>query len=149
VKVWVDVRHVAAGIDPDRVRQAAEAALEISGNAGGELSVVIVGDEEIRDLNRRFLDRDRPTNVIAFPMLQGEFSTVNPGLLGDVVISAQTAAREAEQGRISVDRQVAFLLVHGLLHLLGYEHEEDAGERARMEEAERELLEALIERALA
>ena len=148
MKVWVDVRRGSAGIDPDRIRLAAEAALEISGNAGAELSVVLVGDEEIRELNRRFLDRDRPTNVIAFSMLEGEFSTINPELLGDVVISVETAATEAGHGGVSVERQTAFLLVHGLLHLLGYEHEEDTGERARMEEAEKELYEALIDRGL-
>lgn len=148
MKVWVDVRCDSAGIDQERIRLAAEAALEISGNAGSELSVVLVGNEEIRELNRRFLDRDRPTNVIAFPMIQGEFSSINPELLGDVVISVETAATEAGHGGMSVERQTAFLLIHGLLHLLGHEHEEDEEERARMEEAERKLLEALIDRGL-
>ncbi len=149
MKVWVDVRRGSDEIDPEKIRLAAEAALEISGNAGAELSVVLVGDKEIQELNRRFLDRDRPTNVIAFPMLEGEFSTINPELLGDVVISVETAATEAGHGGVNVERQTAILLVHGLLHLLGYEHEEDAVERARMEKAERELYEALIDRGLA
>lgn len=147
--VWVDDRCGDGRVDPEGVRLAAEAILEMSGRPGAELSVVLVDDETIRELNRRYLDRDRPTNVIAFPMLEGEGGDVSPDVLGDVVISVDTAGREADDGGIEIDRRVAFLLVHGFLHLLGHDHIHDEEERARMEKAEARLLDALVDRGLA
>jgi probable rRNA maturation factor len=106
-----------------------------------ELSVVIVGDRSIRRLNRHYLDRDRPTNVISFPMQEGPFADLNPQLLGDVVISAATCAGEAEKGGISFVARLHFLLLHGILHLLGYDHERSGEvEARRMETKERELV---------
>ncbi len=110
-----------------------------------ELSVVIVGDRSIRKLNREYLGRDKPTNVISFPMQEGEFAELNPKTLGDVVISAATCAREAEEGGISFRSRLTFLLLHGILHLTGYDHERSGeAEARRMEEKERELF-ALLE----
>jgi probable rRNA maturation factor len=111
-----------------------------------ELSVAIVGDRSIRRLNREYLGRDKPTNVISFAMQEGEFPGMNPGLLGDVVISADTCAREAEEGGVSFVARLAFLLLHGILHLTGYDHERSGeAEARRMEEKERELF-ALLEK---
>ena len=105
-----------------------------------ELSVVVVDDAGIQELNRDYLGRDRPTNVISFPMLEGEESGIVPGLLGDVVISADTAARDAEEAGSTFEREFFFLLIHGILHLVGFNHEGvgDA-EIARMEAKEDEL----------
>ncbi len=115
------------------------------GYPDSELSVAIVGDRSIRRLNREYLGRDKPTNVISFAMQEGEFPEVNPGLLGDVVISADTCAREAEEGGVSFDARLTFLLLHGILHLTGYDHERSGeAEARRMEEKERELF-ALLE----
>ncbi len=116
------------------------------GFPASELSVVIVGDRAIRRLNREYLDRDKPTNVISFPMQEGEFAELNPEILGDVVISAATCAREAEAGGISFQSRMTFLLLHGILHLAGYDHERSGeAEARRMEEKERELF-ALLEK---
>lgn len=115
------------------------------GYPDSELSVAIVGDRSIRHLNREYLGRDKPTNVISFAMQEGEFPGVNPGLLGDVVISADTCAREAEEGGVSFDTRLTFLLLHGILHLTGYDHERSGeAEARRMETKERELF-ALLE----
>jgi probable rRNA maturation factor len=97
-------------------------------------------DAEIRALNREFRDIDRPTNVLSFPMQEGEFSNVPPGLLGDVVISAQTAAAEAEEAGIPLDQRLSQLLVHGILHLVGFDHETGEEDARHMEIKSLELL---------
>jgi probable rRNA maturation factor len=123
----------------------AERILNALGYPGSELSVVIVGDRTIRRLNREYLGRDKPTNVISFPMHEGEFAELNPEILGDVVISAATCAREAEAGGVFFRSRLTFLLLHGILHLTGFDHERSGeAEARRMEEKERELF-ALLE----
>jgi len=109
----------------------------------GEISILIVDDPQIAELNHRYLNRRGPTNVIAFAMREGEFAQVAPQLLGDVVISADTAAAEAQHGGMRTVHRFDELLVHGILHLFGYDHENSDSETRRMEEKSRELL-ALI-----
>jgi probable rRNA maturation factor len=112
-------------------------------NPDGELSILLVDDEQISALNRDYLHREGPTNVIAFPMQEGEFSQISPHLLGDVVISVETARREAEMAGIALDRRLAELLVHGVLHLFGYDHETEGADAEAMEERARSLLQVL------
>jgi probable rRNA maturation factor len=105
-----------------------------------ELSISIVGDRTIRGINREYLARDRPTNVISFPLQEGEFAGIAPHALGDVVISADTAAREAVEGGMETFERLSFLLLHGILHLCCYDHERSGeAEALRMEKKEREL----------
>ena len=109
-----------------------------------ELSIVIVDDEEIRILNRDYLQRDRPTNVISFSMQEGEGAGIQADVLGDVVISADTAARDALEADLPFESELFFLLLHGILHLCGYDHERGTEEEAReMEEKEREIFAVL------
>ncbi len=108
-----------------------------------ELSLLIVDDEEIAGLNSRYLNRQGPTNVIAFPMLEGEFSDLDRQLLGDVVVSVETTQREADEGGVDFETRFDELLVHGILHLLGYDHEDDEQRAMEMDEKSRELM-ALI-----
>lgn len=111
-----------------------------------ELAVTIVGDRSIRRLNREYLGRDKATNVISFSMQEGDFGAINPDLLGDVVISADTAAREAEEGGDTYNSRLVFLLLHGILHLTGYDHERSGEvEAQRMEAKEMELFALLKE----
>lgn len=121
------------------IKKAAESTLaaeEIGERV--ELSVVLVDDNQIHDLNQRFRGRDQPTDVLAFSMREevpedeGE-----PGvlLLGDVVVSMPTAVRQAAEYGHGLDREMVRLVVHGILHLLDYDHEHDAGE-SRMRERE-------------
>ena len=88
-----------------------------------ELGILFVGDSQIQDLNRRYLHRDKPTNVLAFPMREGEFSTLHPNLLGDLAISVETARRQSNRFGLNEMEMVILLMIHGILHLLGYEHE--------------------------
>lgn len=105
-----------------------------------EVSLLFVDDEGIREINRHFLNRDHPTNVISFSMWEGEFGDINPHILGDIVISVETALRDAGETNSELDDELDFLMIHGLLHLLGYNHEDTSEDEARrMEDKEREL----------
>lgn len=110
------------------------------GRPEAELSVMLVDDRRIARLNREFLQREGPTNVIAFPMQEGRFAGLTPNLLGDVVISVDTAAREAERAGIAFERRLIELLVHGVLHLCGYDHEHDPAQARRMAAKSRALM---------
>jgi len=113
------------------------------GYPDAELSILIVDDQQIAQLNRQYLNREGPTNVIAFSMRQGQFSDIAPNLLGDVVISADNAHREAQNAGISMQTRFDQLLTHGTLHLLGYDHENTEAEARKMEEKNNELLKLL------
>ncbi len=91
-------------------------------------------------MNRQYLGRNGPTNVIAFPMQEGDFSAMNPHLLGDVVISVETCQREAEAAGMGFDRRFTELLIHGILHLFGYDHEKSSAEADRMFRKTEDLL---------
>ncbi|MCP4373734.1 MAG: rRNA maturation RNase YbeY [Deltaproteobacteria bacterium] len=118
----------------------AQAILNALGSPEGELSILVVDDSEIKILNKNYLNRCGPTNVIAFPMKTGDFSDINPQLLGDVVISIETAGREAFQSEISTEKRFAQLLVHGILHLFGFNHEKNKQAARKMEKKSDELL---------
>ncbi len=105
-----------------------------------QLSILITDDREIAELNRQYLDRTGPTNVIAFPMREGEFSDIAPEILGDVVISIETTEREAREGNMELETRFCELLIHGILHLLGFDHENDEQQAREMEEKSRVLL---------
>lgn len=109
-----------------------------------ELSVLLTGDDPISVLNRRYLGRDGPTNVLAFPMDFIPQAPFEAGMLGDVVISLDTALRESAQSGESLERTVDRLLVHGILHLMGYDHERSPAEARRMRKEEKRVL-ALME----
>jgi len=102
-----------------------------------EVSIVIVDDEEIQKLNRDYRGKDTPTDVLSFPLQEGDF-VVSEGdnLLGDIVISLETALRQAEDYGHSLEREVGFLTAHGMLHLLGYSHETIEAEKVMNEKAE-------------
>ena len=120
--------------------------LDICGKSDAELSILILDNEGIRHINRDYLQRDRPTNVISFAMQEGQGAGVQPHLLGDVVISAERAATDAATADIPFEHELWFLLVHGVLHLLGYDHERGTVEQAQeMEQREREIFARLIE----
>ncbi|MBW2560427.1 MAG: rRNA maturation RNase YbeY [Deltaproteobacteria bacterium] len=93
------------------------------GKEDREVSLVFVDDEGITEINREYLGRDYPTNVIAFSMNEGEFGNINPTVLGDIVISVETALRDAQTGNLSPEDELDYLMIHGILHLLGYDHE--------------------------
>jgi len=123
-----------------KLRRRARILLDALKSPEGEISILLVDDRRIAALNRRFLGREGPTNVMAFPMQEGRFAGLSPNLLGDVVISVDTAHREARAAGLAVDERLTQLLVHGLLHLHGYDHEHDAAEARRMAAKSRRLI---------
>ncbi len=113
----------------------------------GAVSVLLTGDEAIRKLNREFRHKDKATDVLSFPVAEGNG---RGRMAGDLAISVETAAREAEARGHSLALELKILLLHGVLHLAGFDHETDSGEMARREAALRRklgLTEGLIERA--
>jgi probable rRNA maturation factor len=116
--------------------------------ADGELSILIVDDQQIETLNKKYLNRKGPTNVIAFPMREGRFNDISPNLLGDVVISVETAEKEARTAELSMQNRFNQLLIHGILHLVGYDHETTPTEAQRMERKSNELFAMLEKRKL-
>jgi probable rRNA maturation factor len=121
----------AEGIDEAFVERVLTAAARRLGVAG-EVSVSFVTDEEIHELNRTYRGVDRPTDVLSFALAEGEempAAADEPVSFGDIVVSLPTAARQAAEYGHSLEREVAFLLVHGFLHLNGFDHQEEAEER--------------------
>jgi len=109
-----------------------------------EISLSLVDDKSIQAINLEYLGRDKPTNVISFGMQEGEWPDIQPTVLGDVVISVETACRDALAGNIEVDDEILFLFIHGLLHLLGFDHESGVEEEATiMKRKEKEVFEKL------
>ena len=105
-----------------------------------ELGILFVNDAQIRELNRRYLRRDRPTNVLAFPMQEGDFAGLHPNLLGDLVISVETAERQSNRFRLNHKGMLTLLMIHGILHLVGYEHEGSKKKAQEMAGRQKELL---------
>jgi probable rRNA maturation factor len=128
----------ARGVDRRTLARKAKAALEALGLGDSELSVSLVRDDEIRELNRRYRDEDHATDVLAFALREGEFGCVGEAL-GDVVISLDTARRQAREHRGTLPDEVERLLVHGILHLAGYDHEISPREERRMQRKERDV----------
>lgn len=123
------------------IEALAQRLLEKVGESASELGLEFVGDARMRRLNREYRRKDRSTDVLAFPMREG--GGPRTSLLGDIVISLPTAARQAAAHGHGLDREVATLLIHGVLHLCGYDHERGEREAARMGRRERALLRSL------
>jgi len=105
-----------------------------------ELSISLVSDRAITRLNQEYLNRSGPTDVIAFPMQEGAFSEINPHLLGDVVISVERARQQSRSKGHSLEEEICVLLIHGILHLLGYDHETPGSQARAMRKREKQLL---------
>ena len=140
MRVLIDNRQNRIEIRPEKIKQTAQAILNALDCNTHEISIVLTDDDHIRELNNRFRQIDAPTNVLAFPMQEGEFGDISPGLLGDLVISCETAKKEAETAGITLEERMSQLLVHGTLHLIGYDHETGETDAREMEDKSLELL---------
>lgn len=103
-----------------------------------EISLLMTDDEVIREYNNQYRGKDRPTDVLSFPMEE-------ENILGDIAISYDTAKRQAEENEINADREIAFLFIHGLLHLLGYDHETSEEDEKEMFDLQEKILKKLID----
>lgn len=143
MEVLITNRQKLLPISTDQMQKTARALLNALDRADAELSILVVDDRQIAAVNRQYLNRTGPTNVIAFPMQEGDCSGINPQLLGDVVISIETAEREAAVSGVTTEERFTELLIHGILHLLGYDHETNEADAAEMAEKSDALLEIL------
>jgi probable rRNA maturation factor len=131
-------------IDKALIKKAAEIALETKKEYDSfELGVVVTDDDNIHRINKEYRGIDEPTDVISFALLEGEDDFVMPPdntlHLGEVVISYPRAVEQAIEQKHSTERELAWLVIHGVLHLLGYDHETDA-DRLAMQTIENEIL---------
>ncbi|MEO1747613.1 MAG: rRNA maturation RNase YbeY [Pseudomonadota bacterium] len=118
----------------------AAAALHLQMDAAeSELSILLTHDAVIRHLNEQWRDKDKPTNVLSFPAVPGGQKGILPPLLGDIVLAFETIEREAQVSGKKLSHHVSHLIVHGFLHLLGYDHESDK-EAQEMETTEQAIL---------
>jgi len=115
-------------IDTKAWESFAEKAAAAIGKNGSTATIAFISDKAIRQLNRQFRNVDKATDVLSFPADYAD--KLN---LGDIAISVETAARQARENGLTFDEEVAQLILHGLLHLAGYDHETDNGEMNRLE----------------
>ena len=132
------------------VRRAVETTLDYEQYENPiEVSVTFTDNEGIRELNRKFRNIDRPTDVLSFPLFDYTGESEEPpvdefvGMLGDIVISLEQAKKQAEEFGHSFEREAAFLTVHAMRHLLGYDHEAGGDEEADMRRRQREILDRM------
>ncbi len=121
---------VGARIAADWLTGVARITLEMERAPSCQLSVVVTSDEQIRELNREFAGEDHATDVLSFSLREGEAFVApdDTDRLGEVIVSFETAERQADEAGCHVEDEVAHLLVHGVLHLLGYDHAEPLDE---------------------
>jgi probable rRNA maturation factor len=136
-----------AGVSRHDVTRRARAMLEAVQMADCELSIVLTGDDQIQKLNRIYRKKNRPTDVLAFAQREGEHGDRAGRLLGDVVVSIPTARRQAEAAGRDLGSELTMLLAHGLLHLLGWDHDTPAKDRAMRRETDRLCAAAVAARA--
>ena len=127
------------------VRRCCNAVLRMEEfDSSAEISVTFVDNEQIHELNKQYRDKDMPTDVLSFPMGENGQYDVNHAtgakILGDIVISMETAVDQARRYGHSLEREVGFLTAHSMLHLLGYDHEKSGLERVRMREKEEQVM---------
>ena len=141
---WADLAQMAVGsaVRHSRFPDLADSGLTV------EVSVKFTSDSEVQALNACYRSKDKATNVLSFPMVDPELlQSLSSGegevLLGDVVLAYGVCASEAAEKRVSIEAHASHLIVHGTLHLLGYDHEDGAAEAEAMEDVERAALEAI------
>ncbi|NJD56918.1 MAG: rRNA maturation RNase YbeY [Nitrospirae bacterium] len=149
-------RQRSKSLNLRKVRKDLAVAGTVIGLAGVELSISFIGSARMKSLNARYRGIPKDTDVLSFPMDTGPIHSASarpvpsapcrlPVLLGDIVISVPRAARQAKAYGVAFHEEIRRLLVHGLLHLAGYDHEAGKYQKARMERKEKELLNALAE----
>ncbi|MEO0463783.1 MAG: rRNA maturation RNase YbeY [Pseudomonadota bacterium] len=144
MELEIDVEGWPEAVWPELAERASEAASDVEGaltNSRLSVSLLFTSDAEIHALNREWRERDKPTNVLSFPMLAREELLAleaegPPVLLGDIALAHETCAREAEAKGISLEDHAAHLLIHGLLHLAGHDHVDSEAQAEAMENLE-------------
>ena len=122
------------------MQRLAEKILQDRGLDKSELSILLINDKRIKALNRQYRGLNQPTDILAFPMQEGEFKGLNPEILGDLALSLDTALRQAKDAGHQIERELAMLIIHGILHLLGFDHEKGGREEKKMKREEAQIM---------
>jgi probable rRNA maturation factor len=140
MKIQIENRQTGINIERRKIRGTVFKILKILNCVDKEISISFTDDENIKKLNQQYLGRNKPTNVLSFSLQEGEYGNINPQILGDVVISVETAQKDAVQGKLTFEQEIYFLVIHGILHLLGYNHENSTAEETKkMKQREKEI----------
>jgi probable rRNA maturation factor len=126
-------RQRKVALDGERWRAFTSRALKVVPAEGAGVTVAFISDRAMRGLNLRWRGKRGTTDVLSFPVEQEEWEQDEGKTLGDVVISVEQAARQAKENGLTLDEEIAQLILHGLLHLCGYDHEADGGEMNALE----------------
>jgi probable rRNA maturation factor len=145
MEIQITFQRKIPGLGSQKIKQKLKRLFADLDFHEGELSVLFTDDKRIGELNQRYLKRQGPTNVLAFPMLSGSSPHPLSGMLGDVVISVDTAISESQELGEPLQRTVDRLLIHGILHLLGYDHEDSPKQALRMRREENRLMTLVME----
>jgi probable rRNA maturation factor len=145
MEVQITFQRKIPGLGSQTIKRKLRKLLDDLDFREGELSVLFTDDKRIAALNQQYLKREGPTNVLAFPMLPGLPPHLPSGMLGDVVISVDTAVSESRELGEPLQRTVDRLLIHGVLHLLGHDHEGSSKQALRMRKEENRLMALLME----
>jgi probable rRNA maturation factor len=131
-------------IDKNKIKECAGFALRALGETRAELSLLFVDDAYIKGLNRKYRGLNSRTDVLAFSIREGNAYFKDSPILGDIVISTETARREARKRKIPIQKELCLYLAHGILHLLGYD-DDKVSHRDKMKAREMELLEVMCD----
>ncbi len=144
----VEIVRRAAGrkFSSRRLKQVALAVLQLTEQQDAELSLAMIGNAAMQELNARYRHKNYPTDVLSFPSAKN--LPTEARLLGDVVISVEKAAEQAKERRRTLDQEMATLLIHGIVHLLGYDHERSAKDARVMTRIEKKIARQLCDRGL-
>ena len=143
LKILISNQQKKVKLNFSRIKKEICKILEDLDCHNSELSILFTSDNHIKELNKTYRKKNRPTDVLAFSQKEGNSVEINTNILGDVVISIDTAKRQADELRHSVEKEIFILLVHGILHLLGFDHIKSKQDALKMQSKEKELL-ALI-----
>jgi probable rRNA maturation factor len=140
MSILIENKQKKVSLDLQRIRRVMKKILNYVDRKDKEISLLFVDNEEIRDINNRYLNRNYPTNVLSFSLTDGQYGNINPHILGDIVISVEKAIEDSVEAEIELNDEIDFLMIHGVLHLLDYNHEDTSeSEILKMNKKEKEL----------
>lgn len=142
MEIYIQNRQRKQRLEIRLMRKLVEKIFDDLGLQTQEVSITFASDRFVRRLNKKYRGVDTPTDVLAFAMKEGEWPEIQPHLLGDVVISVDTAKKQALDLGHSLNRELAILLIHGVLHLIGYDHMRPS-EAKRMQALEKKILRSI------
>jgi probable rRNA maturation factor len=143
LKVLITNRQKKTKLNISKIKKEVQKILENLGCHNSEISILFTSDRHIKELNVAYRKKNNPTDVLSFSQIEGDFASLNTSILGDVVISVDTAVKQAEDFGHSLEKEIFTLLIHGILHLLKFDHEQSEEDDKKMQSKANELL-ALI-----